>query len=102
MSDLTDRLDALKKGGFSQDEIDQWISERRASLATAGFSKPEIDQAFNIPEPNIDASPVILGQRIGGIQGAGRRAEGGCRASTDRGQAKAGRAEPCEPVRDRA
>ena len=49
-------IDALKAGGFRDDEIQDWAATRRAVLSDGGFSNAEIGEYFGKPEP--DKEPI--------------------------------------------
>jgi hypothetical protein len=50
-----EELEALRQGGFSEDEVATHVAQTRATLSDAGYSEKQIDEHYGIKAPDEDA-----------------------------------------------
>ncbi len=54
------RIEMLKQGGFSDDEIGDWAVAERQRMQEAGFTNTEIDHEFGVTRPPREIPPAFI------------------------------------------
>ncbi len=58
------QMEALRNGGFPQEEVDKWAADRASALVQGGFSQEEVKDYFGVKDPDTSAMKGFVKENL--------------------------------------